>query len=80
VQASAWREMSYTGPARLLARLSRIAKAACARSEFGNGNGGVHGAQLGWVVEGGWSCAHFRVARNFTWVAARVGNTSHLTH
>ncbi len=35
---------------------------------------------VGWLMVVGNSCAHFHVVCNFTWVAARVGNMSHLNH
>lgn len=54
MQVSAWREMSYTGMPWSQVRSVGISQAACECVEFGNGNGGVHRALLGWVDEGEW--------------------------
>ncbi len=80
LQASAGREVLYTGPVRSLARRCRVPQAARECGELGNGNCGLHRALLGWVVEAvGNGRARFRAARNFARVAAKVGNASHLS-
>ncbi len=53
LQASAEREMLYTEPARSPAHRYRMARAARECGVLGNGNGELHGALLGWVVESG---------------------------
>ena len=58
LQASAEREVLYTGLARLPACRCRMAKAARECGTLGNGNGGLHGALLGWVVKSGWKRSH----------------------
>ena len=53
LQASAGREVLYIGPARSTACRYQMAKAARECGALGNGNGGLHRALLGWVVESG---------------------------
>ncbi len=80
LQASAGREVLYTGPVRSLACWCRVSQAARECGEFGNGNCGLHGALLGQVVEAvGNGRARSRAARNFARVAAKVGNASRLS-
>ncbi len=53
VQASARREVLYTRPVRSLVRRVQMAKAARKCGELGYGNGVLHRALLGQVVESG---------------------------
>jgi len=57
VQASAWREVLYTGPVQSLVCRVQMTKAVHKCGELGNGNGVLHRALLGQVVESGrkWS-------------------------
>src|SRR6266702_1956319 len=80
VQASARREMSYIGLAGLPVHLDRVSEAAWECGELGNGNGGLQRAPLGWLKAAGSGRARFRMACNFTRVAAGVGDASRLNH